>query len=119
MKRGEPNRLIRWLAAGLFTVAIFSGSAVICGMLVLPSLLRSSADRWVVASGVGVAVAALTTLWGASWAMREPPGHAAEQDRVPGRDPSMVVTADRRGIAIGGDNHGVTSTGGNSATTRG
>ena len=53
----------RWLVAVVVTVAAFGVSLWLCGALLLPLVLKSGADRWVVAAGLGVAVAALTALW--------------------------------------------------------
>ena len=55
---------VRWcVVAGLATV-VFVVVVWIAGALVLPSLLKDSADRWVVASSLGVAVTAVVAAWG-------------------------------------------------------
>jgi hypothetical protein len=58
----------RWLLAGLLAAAVFSAATWISGALVLPLVLASSADRWVIASALGVAVAAVVAVWSPSWA---------------------------------------------------
>jgi hypothetical protein len=90
------SRAARWLAAVVVTVAAFGVSLWVCGALLLPLVLKSGADRWVVAAGLGVAVAALAALWGASWA-----GHSEESSSGPGG----------RSISAGGDISGIASTG--------
>jgi hypothetical protein len=91
------GRAGRWLVAGVVTVAAFGVSLWLCGAVVLPSMLKSGADRWVVAAGLGVAVAAVAALWGAWWAGREPAAAPAD----PGG----------RSVSAGGDISGIASTG--------
>jgi hypothetical protein len=72
--------LVRWLVASLVTVAAFAVTTLICGALVLPTVMKDGGARWGVASGLGVAVAALAALWGHSFATAEAsknPVHAA------------------------------------------
>jgi hypothetical protein len=90
------SRAIRWLVAAMVTVAAFGVGLWACGALLLPLWLKSGADRWVVAAGLGVAVAALAALWGASWA-----GKSEESSSGPGE----------RSISAGGDISGIASTG--------
>jgi hypothetical protein len=59
----------RWVLAALVTVAAFTLSTWVCGAFVLP--MRDGAVRWGIAGGLGVAVAALAALWGASYATAE------------------------------------------------
>jgi hypothetical protein len=110
---GEVNQVIRWCAAGLITAAVFSAGTVICGLLVLPLVLRSLADRWVVASALGVAVAALAALWGASWA--EEGNRQAARDNASQDGPEVAVTGGE--VSFGGDNYGIVSTGDHAANT--
>jgi hypothetical protein len=91
------SRAVRWLVAAVVTVAAFGVSVWACGALLLPSVLKSGADRWVVAAALGVAVSALAALWGAWWAGREPDGSP------PGKA--------RGSISAGGDISGIASTG--------
>ena len=91
------SRTVRWLVAAVVTVAAFGVSLWVCGALLLPLVLKSGADRWVVAAGLGVAVAALAALWGAWWAGREA---EASSSRPEGGS-----------ISTGGDNNGILSTG--------
>jgi hypothetical protein len=88
---------LRWLVAVVVTVAAFGVALWVCGALLLPLWLKSGADRWVVAAGLGVAVAALAALGCASWA-----GGQSE-------DSSSGVGG--RSISAGGDISGIASTG--------
>ena len=90
------SRAGKWLVAVVVTVAAFGASLWVCGALLLPLWLKSGADRWVVAAGLGVAVAALAALGCASWA-----GQPEESSSGPGR----------RSISAGGDITGIASTG--------
>jgi hypothetical protein len=91
------SRAGRWLVAVVVTVAAFGVSLWACGALLLPLWLKSGADRWVVAAGLGVAVAALAALGCASWAG----GHSEHSSSGPGE----------RSISAGGDISGIASTG--------
>jgi hypothetical protein len=90
------SRARRWLVAVVVTVAAFGVSLWVCGALLLPLWLKSGPDRWVVAAGLGVAVAALAALGGASWAGQS-------------EDPSSGP--EKRSISAGGDITGIASTG--------
>ena len=90
------SRAGRWLVAVVVTVAAFGVSLWVCGALLLPLWLKSGADRWVVAAGLGVAVAALAALGCASWA-----GQSEDSSSGPGK----------RSISAGGDISGIASTG--------
>jgi hypothetical protein len=91
------NRVGRWLVAAAGTVAAFGVGLWVCGALLLPSVLKSEADRWVVAAGLGVAVAALAALGGASWAGRS-------EESSPGLGGrSVSASGDISGIASTGD----------------
>jgi hypothetical protein len=76
------SRTVRWLVAAVVTVAAFGVSLWVCGALLLPLVLKSGADRWVVAAGLGVAVAALAALWGAWWAGREAEASSSRPEEV-------------------------------------
>jgi hypothetical protein len=91
------SRAGRWLVAVVVTVAAFGVSLWVCGALLLPLWLKSGADRWVVAAGVGVAVAALAALGSASWA-----GRSEESSSGPG-ERSISAGRDISGIASTGD----------------
>lgn len=60
---------LRWAVAASVTIAAFAAATWICGAFVLP--MRDGAARWSIASGLGVAVAALAALWGHSYATAE------------------------------------------------
>jgi len=91
------GRAGRWLVAVVVTVAAFGVALWVCGALLLPLWLKSGADRWAVAAGLGVAVAALAALWGASWAG----GQSEDYSSGPGE---RSISADNiSGIASTGD----------------
>ncbi len=106
------GQVSRWACAGLITAGVFGLCAWICGSVLLPSVLSSEADRWVLAAGAGTAAAAVAALGAASWAMRPADGRAAEGAERAG------VSATQGGIALGGDNSGVASTGHDSRITQ-
>jgi len=58
------RQTVRWWVAGLVVVAAFGAATWGSGVFVLPRAMKSEGDRWVVAAGLGVAVAALVALWG-------------------------------------------------------
>jgi len=87
--------------AVVVTVAAFGVSLWVCGALLLPLWLKSGADRWVVAAGLGVAVAALAALGCASWAGQSGPPSSSDSSSGPGK----------RSISAGGDISGIASTG--------
>jgi hypothetical protein len=92
------SRAGRWLVAVAVTIAAFGVSLWMCGALLLPLWLKSGADRWVVAAGVGVAVAALAALGSASWADRQ-----SEDSSSGPRERSISASGDISGIASTGD----------------
>lgn len=111
--------MVRWSAAALVVAGVFAVTVWVSGTFVLPLVLASSADRWVVAAGLGVAVAALAALWGQSWATLE--GH-----ETPGGDeepcgahapPEGSMTGDRS-VTTGGDISGIASTGDGTVNTQ-
>lgn len=98
--------------AGLVTAAAFGLAAWISGAFLLPMVMKSAADRWVVAAGLGVAVAAVAALWGKSWATREGGGAVSgEGQDARGIPAGPGATAGDRSIAAGGDISGIVSTG--------
>jgi hypothetical protein len=99
------GRTVRWCLAGLVTAAAFGLVTWVAGASVLSLVMKSGADRWVVAAGLGVAVAGLAGLWGKWWATREP---SAEQEAVSAGDRSITAGGNISGIASTGD--GATNT---------
>jgi hypothetical protein len=97
---GRMSRAGRWLVAVVVTVAAFGVCLWVCGALVLPLWLKSGSDRWVVAAGLGVAVAALAALGCASWAGRSEDS-SSDSSSGPGA----------RSVSAGGDISGIASTG--------
>ena len=71
---------IRWLVAGLVTVATCAVVTWVCGALILPGILKDANIRWGVATALGLAAATLAGLWGQSFANQPaeslPPGDA-------------------------------------------
>ena len=100
------RQTVRWCVAGLVTVTVFGIVTCLAGVLLLPPVMKSGADRWVVAAGLGVAVGALAGLWGQWWATRE---SAAE----PG-----ATSAGDRTVSAGGDISGIASTGDDATNTQ-
>jgi hypothetical protein len=101
----------------LITAASFGIAVWVAGAFVLPPLMRSAADRWVVAAGLGVAVAASAALWGQWWATQEGrPDTAGEADRA--RVDTRVAASGKRSIAAGRDISGIASTGDGAANTQ-
>jgi hypothetical protein len=111
------SRAVRWLVAALVTAVSFSVAAWVSGVFVLPPLMRSGADRWAVAAGLGVAVAAFAALWGQSWATRD--GQAAATGDAAGAAAGPgVPAAGERSITAGGDISGIASTGDDTTSTQ-
>jgi hypothetical protein len=105
--------MARWSVAVLVTAAAFGVGAWISGAFLLPAVMKSGADRWVLAAGMGVAVAALAALWGHSWARREgeaSPGRGA-QSAGSAAAASPAAGGERSITAAGGDITGIASTG--------
>jgi hypothetical protein len=91
----------RWFIAAVVTVAVFWIALLVPALVILPRYIASDADRWVIAAGLGVAVAALAALWGAGFARREP----ADSQRA--QSPAVHMSAEASGNArvnqAGGD----------------
>jgi hypothetical protein len=70
------------------TVSAFAIGLYGAGSLFLPLWIKSDADRWVIAAGLGVALAALAALWGINFAQ----GRGAEEvdDKTEGSYPDPV-----------------------------
>lgn len=103
------GRLARWCGAVAVTILAFAAATWVAGALVLPHVVHSPDIRWLVAAGLGVAVAALAALGGHSFVTRD--RSAAPAGRT--------VTASGAGsIAVGGGISGTASTGGRPASSR-
>ena len=100
------GRVGRWLLAGLISMVAFAGAAWISGAVLLVPLLVSTTDRWAVASGIGVSVAAFAAMWGQWWAGQASP---AAEEHV--KAASGVAVVHDGPINIGRDNTGIASTG--------
>lgn len=101
----------RLVVAGLVTVATFAVVTWVCGAFVLPSMLDSGADRWVVASALGVALAGLAALWGHGFAT------GTEAKPSPPPTPSVSVNVPGAGaVGVGRDSRApITTAGGQAA----
>lgn len=104
-------RLARWGAAGLVTAAVFAVVTWATGAFALAGVLRSDGDRWVVASALGVAVAALAALWGHSWATKETAASGTAEEPAEPACGAGPVASGERSIAAGGNITGIASTG--------
>lgn len=96
------DRTRRWLAAGVIVALAFGVATWVSGAFLLPAVLKSGADRWVVASALGVAMAALVQ----QWATRNLPTESA------------TSAAERRSITVGQDVSGIASTGDDATNTQ-
>jgi hypothetical protein len=99
------GRTVKWCAVGLVAAAAFGSVTWVAGAFVLPLVIKSGADRWAIAVGLGAAVAAVAAAWGQWWATREP---MAEPGVGPAGDRSITAARDISGIAATGD--GTTNT---------
>ncbi len=94
------DRAVRWLVALVVTLVAFSGSLWVSGTLLIPIWIKSEADRWVIAAGLGVAVAALAALWGVSFAQRDEPAERVVPSGTAGRpaqaDPAVMEETPRQ-----------------------
>jgi hypothetical protein len=98
------GRMVRWWAVGLAAVAAFGLATWLAGAFALPLVMKSGADRWAVAVGLGSAVSAVAGVWGQWWATRE----SAAPDDGPVGDRLIRADRDISGIASAGD--GATNT---------
>jgi hypothetical protein len=62
------KKVTRWLIAIGATAGTFAIGLCVSGSVLLPIWVKSDADRWVIAAGFGVALAALAALWGINFA---------------------------------------------------
>ena len=62
---------VRWLIAFGVTAVICVISLWISGAYILPLWVKSDANRWVIASSIGVALGAVAALWGKTYAQSE------------------------------------------------
>ncbi len=105
------SRAFRLCVAGLITVASSGVVIWVAGAFVLPTMLRSDADRWVVAAALGGAVAAIAALCGHSWATREDASASDDKESSDSVDGRRISAKGQRSIVAGGDISGIASTG--------
>ncbi len=87
------GRAGRWLVAAGMTLAVFSTSLWISGSFILPLWIKSGPDRWVIATGVGLAIVALVALWGVGFARHENEGNVEPADSHGPSEVTMTATA--------------------------
>jgi len=109
------SKVLRWFVAVVVTVVAFAVGTWTAGALVLPHLVTDHADRWVIAAGCGVAVAALAATWGYRFATAE----AAEAPDVRGHAEPTMPAAGERSISVSGNLGGIASTGDNAVNIQG
>ena len=100
------DRGTRWLLAVVVTVVAFMVPTVVCGVWLLPTWLKDAPTCWAVASGLGVAVAALAALWGHGFAT----GDETKQTAA-----DRATASGRQAIAFNGSVTGNVSTGDSAA----
>ena len=106
------GRFWRWCVAVIVTAAVFGASAWLVGAVILPHVVEDHGDRWMIATALGVAIAALAGAWGYSFAGREDETRlndaeaqsSAPSGRHPGGERSIMVKGDLDGIASTGEN---------------
>ena len=88
---------MRWLVASLLVLAVFAAVTGLAGVVVLPHW-RSlhGADRWVIATAAGLAVATLAGLGAYGWVTRG--------SDTPPKGRTVRVGRDNTGIISTGDN---------------
>jgi len=109
------SRVLRWFAAVVVTLVAFAAGTWVAGAIVLPHLVANQADRWVIAAGCGVAVAALAAMWGYRCATPE----AADAPDARGPAEPVVPAAGERSISVSGNLGGIASTGDNMVNVQG
>ena len=83
--------IARWVIAAAVTAATFAITTWLCGAFVLPAVnVTDPAVRWGIAGGLGVALAALAALWGASYAED---AHRSEPEAPPSGAPPAAPAA--------------------------
>lgn len=107
----------RWVTAALAALVTFAVVTGVSGAWVLPLLLTSEADRWVVAAGAGTAVSAVAVVWGERWVTRrtaergpEPAAAATSSDSAAVATSSSPAPGSRS-VEVKGDHSGVIVTG--------
>lgn len=93
-------QVVKWSVAALATVSAFSLATWICGAILLPIVMHDPDTRWGIASGVGVAAAALAALWGHAFATRPESEHRSPQVSASATMPEPIKNV------IAGDAHG-------------
>jgi hypothetical protein len=95
------SQSVRWLAALGATVTVLGISIWLSGAYLLPLWIKSGSDRWGIASGIGVAMAAFAALWGSTFAQGErtrESSNTSEPDKhsqsPPKRETHMKAKAD-------------------------
>lgn len=91
------GRAARWLVAAGMTLGVFAVFLWVSGAFILPLWIKSGSDRWVIATGVGLAIGALAALWGVGFAQRERQGNAKPADTPRPSEVDMTAKASEHG----------------------
>jgi hypothetical protein len=109
------SKVFRWFAAIVVTLAAFAVGTWVAGAIVLPHVISDHGDRWVIAAGCGVAVAALAAMWGYRYATAEP----TDAPKAAGSAEPVVPAVGERSINVNGNLDGIASTGDNAWNVQG
>jgi hypothetical protein len=104
------RQFLRWCAAIVVTAMTFSSTACLAGVIVLPHLVKDHADRWVIATAFGLAIAALAGAWGYGYV--SPAGNQADPAREHS-SPDLPARGGSRSVNVTGNMTGIVSTGDN------
>jgi hypothetical protein len=91
------GRAARWLVAAGMTLGVFAVALWVSGAFILPLWIKSGSDRWVIATGVGLAIAALAALWGVGFARHEQQRNAEPAESSRPAEVIMTATASEHG----------------------
>jgi hypothetical protein len=109
------SKVLRWFVAVVVSLLAFAVGTWVAGAIVLPHLVADHADRWVIAAGCGVAVAALAAMWGYRYATAD----AADAPDARESAEPVVPAAGERSISVSGNLDGIASTGDNTVNIQG
>lgn len=101
------SRGMRWFLAAVVTTLAFVMPTLVCGVWILVPVLPDGGTRWGVASGLGVALAALAALWGHGFATGDTQ-KSEERSSLPN---AGVRALGGRAVAVGGSVRGGVITG--------
>jgi hypothetical protein len=93
---------VRWLIAGVVTVAAFAVPAWVCGAFLLPLVIKDGGVRWAIATAAGLALAALMALWGNWYATTETDSEPSSEAAASGEVHNTISGGTVRGPVIQG-----------------